>query len=63
MEVDDEVYTCECCGDPVPGYKPQYCCSGFLCGCYGLPIEPCICSSFCWDKMMDKRTGESDGSK
>lgn len=44
-------YTCEICGKPVPGYEPEYCCSGRECGCYGLPIEPCICSNACWDAM------------
>ncbi|WP_203334328.1 hypothetical protein [Planococcus beigongshangi] len=24
-------------------YKPEYCCSGYECGCYGLPTNPVFC--------------------
>lgn len=40
------------CGKPVPGYKPQYCCDGRACGCYGQPVEPCVCGSQYWDALM-----------
>lgn len=53
MNDDAEIYDCLVCGKPVPGYKPKYCCSGRECGCYGEPIEPCVCSSKCWDAMLD----------
>lgn len=45
---------CECCGKFVEGFKYQMCCSGHECGCMGMPIEPCICSQECWDKMVEK---------
>lgn len=37
-------------------YKPEYCCGGFECGCYGLPIEPPVCSNKCCDKFMNPAT-------
>ena len=39
--------TCLICGQPVPDYEPEFCCSGFECGCGGGPIEPCCCSKEC----------------
>lgn len=48
-----EIYNCLICDKPVPRYKPQYCCDGRACGCYGQPIEPCVCSSKCWDALME----------
>lgn len=53
-----EACTCEICAKPVPDYKPQYCCSGHECGCYGRPLYPCICSSDCWDALMNGETAE-----
>lgn len=32
-------------------YEPQYCCSGFQCGCEGLPINPEFCSD-CAEKLF-----------
>ena len=43
---------CEICGEFIAGWEPNYCCSGFECGCRGLPEEPPICSNECWDKFM-----------
>lgn len=40
----------------VYGYKPEYCCSGYMCGCYGLPIEPPLCSVKCEEKVYGKRS-------
>ncbi len=31
---------CVHCGEIVEDWEPQYCCSGEVCGCYGLPIYP-----------------------
>jgi hypothetical protein len=24
-------------------YKPEYCCNGIECGCFGLPVNPIFC--------------------
>lgn len=45
-------WQCECCGRPVPGFTPTYCCDGTECGCNGMPIEPCVCSEACYDAIM-----------
>ena len=35
--------------DPMDaGFEYEMCCSGFECGCLGLPIEPCLCSDECY---------------
>lgn len=44
--------TCEMCDKFVEGFEYKICCSGFECSCMGKPVEPCICSEECWDKMM-----------
>lgn len=44
-------YTCDICGKIVIGYKPQLCCNGFECGCMGKPVEPCVCSDECFEKL------------
>jgi len=46
-------YICEICGVPLPGYKPERCCSGEDCACRGLPIYPAWCDK-CWDKVINK---------
>lgn len=38
---------CLVCGRPVEGYSPVYCCSGYMCGCQGLPVDLPICSDDC----------------
>ena len=43
---------CLICGRPVPDYHPEYCCSGFECGCYGEPKDPCVCSPECCDAIF-----------
>lgn len=30
--------------------EPQYCCNGYMCGCYGQPIDPPYCES-CWKEL------------
>lgn len=32
--------------------EPTLCCSGFECGCQGLPVEPPFCSSECYENYM-----------
>ena len=49
---------CEACDKFVPGFEYQMCCSGFECGCMGKPVEPCVCSEECWDKLIN-----SDGTE
>lgn len=49
--VDDSkkafVENCLICGKPVEDYEPEMCCSGFECGCMGVPTNPCLCSKEC----------------
>jgi hypothetical protein len=40
---------CIVCNTNMPDYEPEYCCNGRDCACRGLPIEPPICSTECWD--------------
>lgn len=39
------VYKCVICGSEVIDYEPEYCCSGYMCGCMGKPIDPPICEA------------------
>ncbi|NRD80331.1 hypothetical protein HPT25_23700 [Bacillus sp. BRMEA1] len=34
-------------------YKPEHCCNGFECGCYGMPINPVFCDK-CEQKIFGK---------
>jgi len=43
---------CLICSKPVPGYVPEYCCSGQECGCGGEPREPCVCSEECYEAVF-----------
>lgn len=43
---------CEVCGTFVYGFEYQGCCDGRECGCMGKPVEPCVCSGVCWDKLI-----------
>lgn len=52
MMSDKVKLECMVCGKEFLGLKPQICCYAFDCGCRGLPIDPIICSSECWDKGM-----------
>lgn len=43
-------WTCQDCAkkldkQDVENYrrKGQYCCSGYQCGCYGMPVDPPVC--------------------
>lgn len=45
--------SCMNCGkDYWTTQKPVMCCSGYMCGCMGLPIEPMCCSKKCEDEIM-----------
>lgn len=46
-------YFCFVCKREMPDFKPQYCCDGRECGCYGQPIEPPICSIECWEIALN----------
>lgn len=52
-------YDCWICQKEMDDYEPEMCCSGFECGCMGLPTNPPVCSKECWDKLM-KRTYEKN---
>lgn len=53
--------SCEVCGKPVPDYVPKFCCNAFDCGCGGKPVEPCICSEECWERMYgDIQTAQEE---
>lgn len=41
-----------CKGDLPEDYELQYCCSGWECGCYGLPIEPWTCCDACEQLLL-----------
>lgn len=32
----------------------KMCCSGYECGCMGMPIDPPVCSDECFEKWKDK---------
>ena len=49
---------CEACGKFVEGFEYKMCCSGHECGCMGQPMEPCVCSQECWDKLMEGKRNE-----
>ena len=56
VEIDkkeEDIYECFACGKPVPDYEPKMCCSGYMCGCRGQPTEPPVCSSDCWDRILE----------
>jgi len=42
-------FNCVVCGKPFE-FEAKYCCDGNACGCYGLPIDPPICSDECYEK-------------
>lgn len=48
-----ERWTCMICDTTLSDdYEPGMCCSGYECGCQGMPTNPPICSQVCWDKML-----------
>lgn len=48
-------YGCMICDKELKDYDPKMCCSGYMCGCRGMPTEPPICSTECWDALMNRR--------
>lgn len=56
-------YYCMICEKELD-YEPLMCCSGYMCGCYGMPIEPPVCSNECYNKLpmnqVKEDTKESD---
>lgn len=52
--LDDDVYNCEICNmQLMPDYDPQYCCTGYDCGCQGRPNNPAVCSEVCYNKLIE----------
>jgi len=49
----DKGENCEYCGDFVEGFEYKICCNAFDCGCQGRPVEPCVCSEECWNKLIN----------
>ena len=44
---------CDICKTEI---EVQLCCSGYMCGCMGLPTEPPVCEKQeCWDKWLKDR--------
>ncbi len=45
--------TCWCmvCGEEFQGEEPKMCCSGYMCGCMGLPVDPVVCSEECYNNL------------
>ncbi len=39
-------------------WESSRCCSGYMCGCYGLPTDPPIC-----DKCIEKYSKESESDE
>jgi hypothetical protein len=50
---------CMVCNKEFEGEEPIVCCSGFECGCMGLPNEPVVCSVKCYDVIMKKGNNNS----
>lgn len=49
-------WQCDGCGKGVlvpDDYEEEYCCSGYMCGCMGLPIDPILCEE-CTTKYIGK---------
>jgi hypothetical protein len=49
-------WNCDSCGEPIKvfkEYEPEHCCDGYLCGCYGYPINPIFCTP-CERKIYGK---------
>lgn len=49
---------CEICGTEI---EVRICCNSFDCGCGGFPVDPPVCSSECYDKLMNKNKPEKVG--
>ncbi len=49
---------CEICGTEI---EVRMCCNAFDCGCMGLPVDPPVCSSECYDALMSKHKEKEEG--
>lgn len=55
-----KVKSCLCvtCNAEVQGvpidYRPVYCCDGYMCGCYAMPLNPILCKK-CEEQLFGKR--------
>ena len=45
---------CENVVEVEASYEPEYCCNGYMCGCYGDPINPIFCDD-CEKKLFEKK--------
>jgi len=52
-ESSKQLTTCICmvCSKEFEGEEPKMCCSGYMCGCMGLPIDPIVCSEECYNRL------------
>lgn len=51
-------FDCMVCHKSLPDdYDPKMCCSGYDCGCRGMPTNPPVCSDECWEKLMNRPVG------
>ena len=51
---------CEVCGAEI---EIKLCCSGFECGCMGIPTEPPVCSEECYKEFKKKYQQEESNVK
>ena len=60
MNKDKEIHYCQGkgCMNEIP--EPRMCCSGYDCGCMGMPIDPPYCSNECYDSRFDKGEDEDE---
>lgn len=49
-----EELVCMSCNNWFIGESPIMCCSGHMCGCMGMPSEPIICGSKCYDNFCNR---------
>ena len=52
------------CKEVELGYEEdelQYCCNGYMCGCYGKPIDPPFCDK-CMEKVLGATRVKEDGA-
>lgn len=57
----DETYKAACLGCKKEfDFDPKLCCSGHMCGCYGRPTEPQVCSVECYEKVYQSHKEDSN---
>ncbi len=47
-------WECNACDKPIEvtdDYEPEFCCGGYMCGCYGMPVNPAFCDN-CERKIL-----------